>query len=510
MITITMNNVWSRINGVDREMMEILDRITSYYVEGYQYTKAFRNGYFDNKAGKFKHWDGKKHLITKAGVFPTGLLSRITEALKDNDYEYQIIDQRVKIKKQEPIEIKNYTPRDYQLEALNSVIENERGMIRMATGSGKTLVAGMIVAHYNLPSNVFVVGKDLLYQFYKEMKKILGEENVGIIGDGKYDVKKFNVCSIWTAITAFDMKTKVSLDDEDWAPEIVEINEAKKIEIKKAIENANLVIYDEAHFVATDTIQSIFKASKKCRYVLGMTASPWRSDGADLLLESVCGKCIYNLPASVLIKRGFLCQPKITLVDVPSLREGLPKKYASVYKKYITDNEIRNGLIIQSINKLIKMGRRPLVLVRYLCHGDSLANKLDIPLYFVNGEIDGETREQVKQDFEDGKLKCLIASSIFDTGIDLPCLDALVLAGGGKSTSRTLQRIGRVIRLYEGKKDAIVVDFLDNALYLDKHSATRIAVYETEPFFKLKFPKGFDHETIKRPKKVKAQINAEM
>lgn len=508
--TITVNHVHSRISGLNINIMDILDRITSFYVEGYQYTKAFRNGWYDNKSGKFRHWDGKKHLITKSGVFPTGLLARITNCLDENDWEYEIIDNRAKVKQGKPKKIKHYKPRDYQQEVLNAAIQHERGMIRVGTGGGKTACAGMITAHFNVPSMIYVVGKDLLYQFHKEMTKMLGNQ-VGIIGDGQCDVKKYNICSIWTAVTAFDLKTKVSLDDEDWSPEIISIDSAQKTEIRKAIQNSNLAIYDEAHFIATDTIQSIFKAAKKCKYVFGMTGTNWRDDGADLLLESVCGKRIFNMPSSKLIEQGYLVPPKISMIAVPPWHEPLPKNYPSVYKNYITENDVRNGLVVQSARKLLEMGRRPLILVRYLSHGERIAAALeDVPLYFVNGDVDGETREEVKRDFQEGSLKCLIASSVFDIGVDIPCLDALILAGGGKSTVRTLQRIGRVIRRSEGKKDAIVVDFLDDARYLEKHSAARVAVYETEPSFRIKFPKGFDHEAIKRPKKIKEKITSQM
>ena len=51
-------------------------------------------------------------------------------------------------------------------------------------------------------------------------------------------------------------------------------------------------------------------------------------------------------------------------------------------------------------------------------------------------------------------------------------------------------------------------DFIDDAKYLSKHSAFRIAVYETEPNFLVKFPKGFDEKSIKRPRKVKRKIGS--
>ena len=160
-----------------------------------------------------------------------------------------------------------------------------------------------------------------------------------------------------------------------------------------------------------------------------------------------------------------------------------------------------------TISQLIKKGRKVLILVRQITHGKELYQRLqDLPLYFVTGEVDGNVRDEVKQKFEDGELKCLIASSVFDIGVDLPTLDALILAGSGKGSVRTLQRIGRVIRKAPNKENAIVVDFIDNAPYLDKHSAARIATYETEPGFKLSFPKGFDSNKIKRPEYVKRKI----
>ena len=501
-VTILVNNVWSRISGLkDIEMVDNLDKITSFYIEGYQYSKAYREGWYDVKEQKFRLWDGKKHLLTSNMVFPTGLLSLVLDFFKFNKVQYEIKDERPVFNENE-LPIFGHSPRPYQTDALNAAFKNERGIVRLATAGGKTLLAAMIVAKYNLPTMIYVVGKDLLYQFHGEMEKALKQE-IGMIGDGNCIIKKINVCSVWTAITAFGLKQKISLDDEDWAPEIFEIGVEQKKQIKKAIEQSNLAIYDEAHFLATDTIQSIFKASKKCRYLFGLSGTDWRDDGADLLLESVCGPRIYNMTSSELIKKGFLVPAKIVLYDVPPLDEELPSHYQSVYSKYILKNDVRNQLIEDVVRKLVEKGRKVLILVKNLSHGRDLLKRIedDISTFFVNGEVDGETREEVKEAFTNGEYKCLIASSVFDIGVDIPALDALVLGGGGKSSVRALQRIGRVIRPAPGKKDAYVVDFIDNAKYLDEHSATRITIYETEPGFIIKFPKDFDESCLNRPNK---------
>jgi len=78
-----------------------------------------------------------------------------------------------------------------------------------------------------------------------------------------------------------------------------------------------------------------------------------------------------------------------------------------------------------------------------------------------------------------------LATSIFDEGIDVSALDALVLAGSGKSATRALQRIGRILRPYPNKKDAIVIDFMDNYKYLKQHSLKREKIYKTEPKFEI-------------------------
>lgn len=502
-VKITVNNVWSRISGLkDIDLIDALDKNTSFFIQGYQYSKAYKNGFFDKYTKQFTHWDGKKHLLNQRMIFPTGLLARVCYFFKKNKVAFQLIDQRPPVLKGDSLELFNKTPRYYQTEALNAAIEKERGIIRLATGGGKTLIAAMLVAHYNVPAMIYVVGKDLLYQFHDELQKAL-RKKIGIIGDGKLEVRRINVCSVWTAAKAFGLKTKVSLDDEDWSPDSFSLGNQEKQKIKAAIENVNLAIFDEAHFLATDTIQSIYKISKKCRYLFGLSGTDWRDDGADLLLESVCGPRIYNLPATKLIEEGFLVMPKIILYDVPPLDEELPKHYASVYSKYILKNEVRNQLIEDVVRKLIEKKRKVLVLVKNLSHGKELAERLsDIPNFFVNGDIDGETREVVKKAFVDGEYKCLIASSVFDIGVDIPVLDALVLGGGGMSSVRALQRIGRVIRSSEGKKNALVIDFIDNARYLDKHSAARIAVYKTEPGFKIKFPDGFNEGWLPSPHKI--------
>jgi superfamily II DNA or RNA helicase len=79
----------------------------------------------------------------------------------------------------------------------------------------------------------------------------------------------------------------------------------------------------------------------------------------------------------------------------------------------------------------------------------------------------------------------LIATTLADEGLDIPSLDALILGGGGKSSTRAYQRVGRVLRPSEGKEKAMILDFIDAAPYLDGHSQARLALYRHEQEFEV-------------------------
>ena len=104
-------------------------------------------------------------------------------------------------------------------------------------------------------------------------------------------------------------------------------------------------------------------------------------------------------------------------------------------------------------------------------------------MLYGNDSLDRRTK--VKKMLVDKEIDVILASTIFDLGIDLPELNSLVLCGGGKSSIRCLQRIGRVIRKFKGKKIAAVVDFFDQAKFLKQHSIKRCEVYSSEKGFKV-------------------------
>lgn len=488
MISIIIKNKTCQILGnLDQEIISKLDTELSFKVTGSEYSPAY----------KFGSWDGRKYLLEPNLCFPYGLFNRVSGILTKNNIQFDVISDRYE-SKNKPIDILdklkslNKVPYDYQLQAVNDIIKHDCGIIRMGTGSGKSLVIALLTAYLNKETIIYVIGLDLLYQLHSLFVSIFGEDSVGMIGDGHCDIKKFTIVSVWTAGVALGLKKgdiAEDLDDEK------KISSDKYKIIKKAIQSAKISILDECHVAKSNTI-AVINENVNSEYFYGFSASPVRYDELDAMvyIESILGPKIVDISASDLIKKGFLVQPLIKFVDVPKMSFSKSDRYQTIYKEYVVENNYRNGLVIGNAVNLVDKGYKVLVLYRTIAHGELLYSKLKelIHCTLLSGKDSAEIRDKAKKDIEEGNIKCIIVSQIFDLGVDIPCLDGLVLAGSGKSSIRALQRIGRVVRRTPqtpNKQFAAVVDYVDNAKYLKDHSKARYEIYKTEPGFKVSWPK---------------------
>jgi len=466
-----------------------LDKHLSFYVLGAEHTQAFK-GYVGSD-GKFTRWDGFKKLLNTNLTFATGLLDRVKKFYAAANKELEIIDSRPPKSVGEPKDVRanlekmDIVPYDYQQHVVDNIDGYERGIIKLATGGGKSLIAALVTAHLGKKTIIYVVGKDLLYQFYKLFSQVFDEE-IGLIGDGNCIIKDINIASVWTVGQALGMKKADILLDDNENEKLLGSN--KYSEILKLMKSTRVHIIDECHMAACDTIQKIYKCCTP-EHIYGLSGSPWRDDGADMLIESVLGGYIMNIPATQLIKSGHLAQPIIKFVSVPKMK--CERNYKQAYRDYIVENQTRNDLVLKYAKTLVQKGYKTLILFNSIKHGKILYDLISphIKCALLDGSDDQKTRNKVKRDLENGKINCILASRIFDLGIDIPALSGLIVACAGKSTVRALQRIGRVIRKFESKKHAAVVDFVDNTVFLRNHAEIRRKIYASEGGFEVQWPK---------------------
>lgn len=454
-----------------------LDDELSYLVPGAQYSYQY----------KVRGWDGRKRLLNSKLEFGYGLLNRVVAGIKAHGLEVTVTDKRTKTKAK-PIDIvtkltnMKRAPRDYQTESASKVLETDIGIVKVATGGGKTQISALMIANLGKPANLYVTGKDLLYQFHEFYSSIF-DEPIGIIGDGHCDIKRINVVSVWSVSEAFGEKAE---SDEVDIDELL-LGVDKQEEIRQCLSDAKVHIFDECHGVSCSTVQLINENIYPDE-IYGMSASPWRSDNSELLIEAMLGKNIVDISASYLIEKGFLVQPIIKMVKVPKYPTKLKKNYQSVYKQYIVENEARNNLIVENTEKLVNLGYKVLVLFNSIKHGEvlykMLSEKLKVAL--LSGKDSIDKRNTIKDQIQDGTIQVALVSRIFDIGVDLPQVNALVCSGAGKSIVPALQRIGRVLRPYPGKKVAAVIDFIDDAPFLNEHSLIRKKIYKSEEGFIVK------------------------
>ncbi len=498
MLILKVNNVHTQIFGLSASEYRNLERHLSFRPKDYQFTSAFNRWIYDRKTGKRirRFWDGWKRQCwsNQKGVrFPTGLMSLALAYLKGKGFETRIQDLRIKPEPSIKLTLSDkFQNRDYQQGIINISCSRSRGVIEAATGSGKTSMAGGIIQKIGVTPVVFYVTSiDLLEQAKEDLESILLLDGkpieVGQIGGGVIEIRDINVMTIQTAVRALDKvwnkDTKFDSEDTDDKTPI----EKHKKEIKNLIRTAKLSICDEVQHWRANTCQEVAKAMRNAYYTYGMSATPYRDEGDDMMIMACFGRKIGEITASELIKDGWLIKPEIKMIHVRD-KPSKYKQWQSIYKDQIVENVLYNAYVANITNAYIKQGRIVLVLVQQIKHGQYLQSVIPGSV-FVSGKSSKVVRRKKLNELRNKEISCIISTTIFDEGIDVRPLDTVVLAGGGKSRVRAMQRIGRIIRPFEdknGKKTtATAIDFCLHQKYLEKHAIERMKMYNSEPEYQV-------------------------
>lgn len=474
--------------------LDKIDAATSFFIPGHKFSPKFKSG----------QWDGRKHLFdARAMTFPAGLWAKVEKQIQAAKVEYAIEHEPTAPDRFQPLSAapRKVALRPYQIAALNSAIENPRGIIQMATGGGKTMLAAHLLRRLDRPALFFVHTLDLLYQAARVFERELGRE-IGILGDGQANLRPITVATIQTVANAcggtrVSRKPRADDDEEEREEKPVHFDDATRREVIEFLEAVPVVIFDECHHVPADTFYKIAMRTVAARRRYGLSATPWRDDGADLMLEAALGPCIHETRASDLIDAGYLVRPLIQMLPAPLVAVRRRADYHDCYAAAIVENRERNRVIAARARAWVAEGRSVLILVAQVAHGMELAGMLP-EARFAHGGLESELRRQYLGELEQKLRPIMIATTLADEGLDVPTLGGLILAGGGKSQTRAFQRIGRVLRPAEGKTEARVLDFLDDAPWLRNHSQARLALYRQEPRFQIQMlrreascPSGF-------------------
>ena len=389
-------------------------------------------------------------------AMPRGCEDATRSFLNDNAVTYTIID---KTNHGNKISVSfQGEEREEQLEAINALLPYTNGILHATTAFGKTVTAAAIIARKKVNTLILVHSKALLKQWHDRLTEFLN------IDYPKHEEKnRRGRRKVFSPIGCFDSSGNTLHGIIDIALILSCLDEDG---VKPFVQDYGMVIVDECHHVSSITFEQVLR-SIKAHTIYGLTATPIRKDGHQPIIFMQCGPIRFITDAkSQIAKQSFdrFLIPRFTSYN-SILEDRL--SIATLYK-YLSEDEIRNNLIVEDTCKAVNTGRTPIILTNRTAHVSVLAEKLKATIKNVisltGAGTTKEKRETMQrlQTIPDSEQFVIVATGKYvGEGFDYPRLDTLFLALPISWKGLLTQYAGRLHREYEGKKDVRIYDYID-------------------------------------------------
>ena len=403
---------------------------------------------------------GKDHLSGYIQI-PRGLQDELWENIKQADIDYEMEDERQQGRKIN-VDFKGEL-RPEQDKALKELIKYDNGILHAATAFGKTVVSSAIIAQKKINTLIILESSALIEQWKEALEKFLN------INEGlpAYETKTGRVRKrkslIGTLQGAHDSMTGII--DIAMAGSL-----CKKGKYHKMMNEYGLVLIDECHHSASETIANVLK-EVKAKYVYGVTATPKRGDGLEKINYMLIGPIRYSYTAKEKAKEQgiqHLVYPRFTRT-VPPRGVITDKMHPNEAYEIIHNNDVRDEQIIEDVKNCVAAGRTPVVLSRYKDHSEKFYERLksyaDHVFLMTGNNSKKEHRkilEQMHQVDKNESLILIATGSLVGEGFDFPRLDTLFMATPVSFRGVVEQYAGRLNRDYAGKENVIIYDYVDN------------------------------------------------
>lgn len=410
-------------------------------------SKAFMYGKFDaDRIITVRFAKPIKDLEPPSLKISIGFLEFIQSVLVD--FEHSVLDDRKELENIDTstVSLKNIELHDHQLKAVSVALSKRRGIIAAPTGAGKSEIFLAMLSLLKEPSLVLFNRTQLAQQTLKRAAD-RGLDS-GIVQGKNLSEKDITMATIQ------------SID---------------KIEKIKKYKN---LLLDEAQNLSSKSYQRILKLSHWER-VYGFSATPVNPNKMDLKSAKIIanvGPVILDIKAEEMMEKGIIAKPKIYMIPI-NLPDNINEfNYKQAEMVGIIYNKHRNNIVKILAEK--HKENKVLILTKYIDQGREI-QKLLPGAPFVWNEVKVKDRIKIVDKFDNGDTDILIASRILDEGIDIKNFKTLIIASAGLSFVKTIQRLGRGLRVTETKKDIIVYDFIDKIhRSLNNHSKQRIKDYK--------------------------------
>ncbi|MFF5215822.1 DUF3427 domain-containing protein [Micromonospora sp. NPDC000442] len=352
-----------------------------------------------------------------------------------------------------PTEIANLDVRPYpyqaevlaDLDAERKVHGRWRNLVVMATGTGKTVVAALDYRRLHrekaVDSLLFVAHQEqILRQSLATFRQVMGDGSFGetLVG---------------------------GREPQHWRHVFASIQSLHRREIDP--EAYDMVIVDEFHHAEAPTYARLLERLRP-RVLLGLTATPDRSDGGDVR-RWFEGRAAVELHLWEALERQLLAPFQYfglhDDVDLSQLRwkrgQGYdPAELDGVY----TGNGARARMVLRAVRDSVDVDRmRALGFCVSIGHAEFMAgwfSRHGVRSAAITSRVDAAGRQALLKEFKDGTLKVLFTVDLFNEGVDLPMVDTILMLRPTESATIFLQQLGRGLRLDDDKPCLTVLDFI--------------------------------------------------
>lgn len=461
---VPVDDVWIRIECDDHVARELSDYF-AFDITSAKFMPQFKK----------RHWAGKIHLFKLRGhLIYRGLLPRVLEFAEQREYPVTNTvphnPHKVYGALESLVSTLPLTPRVYQLEAVEQMMTQKRGIVLSPTGSGKSLIIYLLMRVLDEPTLIVVPTTGLVSQMVADFADYgMDVSEVQTIQAGlTKDVTAQIVVSTWQSI--YDLP-------------------------KSYFEQFKCVIVDEVHLAKAKSLTGLLEKCTVSPYRFGFTGTLDDTQAHRLILEGLFGSVTKVTTTKQLVENKQLTPLKVKLCVLKypettcrDMRKALYQDEVEYLVTHPTRLEIvarmaarAKGNVLVLFNFVEKHGKPLHQRIRQLApHRD---------VHFVSGEIDGQIREHIRQWVTNNEQQIIVASyGTTSTGINIPNISMIIFASPSKSKIRVLQSIGRSLRLHESKTHATLIDFVDDLRigasvnHTFRHAEQRVQYYSAEHF----------------------------
>ncbi len=327
--------------------------------------------------------------------------------------------------------------RHYQEDAVAVFHQNGRatggsGVLVLPCGAGKTIIGLGIIGRISQHTLIVVTNITAVRQWRDELldKTSLTADQ---IGEYSGEVKEIRPVTI----TTYQILTYRKRREEDF----IHMDLFDR-------QSWGLIVYDEVHLLPAPVFRAVANIQSKRR--LGLTATLLREDGKESDVFSLIGPKKIDIPWKTLEKQGWIAQALCVEVRI-ALPEDERHEYAVADAKakfrIASENEAKIDLMRQIIRR--HRGDQILIIGQYLDQLDKVASEFGAPI--ITGKTPNKEREQIYDDFRNGRIPVLIVSKVANFSIDLPDANvAIQISGTFGSRQEEAQRLGRILRPKSG------------------------------------------------------------